>query len=194
MTTVLSPPRRYTPDDLLEMPGGDAYELVNGMLVERNMGWNASYIGGQLFGALLNYCAANPIGVPAPADASYRCFPDDPGKVRRPDASFIRVERLPPPEEREGHCSVAPDLAVEVISPRDLYSDVEEKVAEYLAAGVQIVWVVNPPTRTVRVHRADGTVSDLGEGDILLGESLLPGFECSLAELFTVPGARQPTA
>ncbi len=180
--------RRYTPEDLLAMPDGESYELVGGELVERNMGWNSSFVGGQLYGALLNYCNATGRAAATPADAGYQCFPDDPGKVRKPDASAIRTERLPAEEEREGHCRVAPDVATEVISPNDLYSEVEDKVDEYLEAGVQLVWVLNPPTRTIRIHRADGTVADLGPDDDLTGESVLPGFRCRVADLFCPAG------
>lgn len=66
----------------------------------------------------------------------------------------------------------------------DLDLEVEEKVEEYLAAGVELVWVVRPPLRSIRVHRADGTVATLHSGDSLEGESVLPGFSCPVADLF----------
>ena len=128
----------------------------------------------------------------APADASYQCYPDDPRKVRRPDVSFIRADRLPAEEDREGHCRIAPDLAVEVISPNDLYTDVDEKVEEYLAAGVRQVWVLNPSTRTLRVHRCDGTQNYLREQDELTGEDVVPGFRCRVGALFAIPTAPPP--
>ncbi|HVS40325.1 MAG TPA: Uma2 family endonuclease [Gemmataceae bacterium] len=181
--------QRCTPEDLLAMPDGDRYELVNGELVERNMGWNSSRIGGQLFFYLRAFLETIPLGRAAPADASYQCFPDAPGKVRRPDVSFIRADRLPAEEDREGHCRIAPDLAVEVISPNDLYCDVDDKVEEYLAAGVRQVWVLNPSTRTVRIHRADGTQAYLRESDELTGEDVVPGFRCRVGTLFAAPPA-----
>ena len=181
--------QRTTPEDLLAMPDGDRYELVNGELVERNMGWNSSWIGGQLFFYLTAFLEANPLGRAAPADAGYQCYPDEPRKVRRPDVSFIRADRLPAEEDREGHCRIAPDLVVEVISPNDLYYGVEDKVEEYLAAGVRLVWVVNPPTRTVRVHRIDGTQGYLREADELSGEDVVPGFRCRVGTLFATPAA-----
>jgi Uma2 family endonuclease len=186
MSTVAAK-RLYTPEDLLNMPDGDNYELVDGELVERNMGWNSSWVGGRLHYLLTAFCDANRLGLVAPADASYQCFPNSPNKVRKPDASFIRRERVPPKEEREGHCRIAPDLVAEVVSPKDTYSEVEEKVAEYLSAGVRIVWVIDPPTRTVRVHRANGTVTDLREADELDGEDVIPGFRCRVGELFLEP-------
>ncbi len=186
--------KKYTPEDLLAMPDdGKSYELVNGELVEKQMGWNSSRIGGRVYHLLESFLEANPIGRAAPADASYQCFPDDPTKVRRPDASVVRFDRLPAERgEPEGHCRVAPNLAAEVVSPNDLYSEVEEKVDEYLRANVELVWVIDPPTRSVRIHRADGTVSDVGPDGELSGEDVLPGFRCLVAALFPAPAPQSP--
>ena len=87
----------------------------------------------------------------------------------------------------DGHCRIAPDLAVEVVSPNDLaYQD--EKVAEYLGAGVPIVWVVNPNTRSVRIHRPRssprGLVSGLTSEDVIDAEDVLPGFSCPVRDFF----------
>lgn len=188
MSTVVEK-TAITPEDLLSMADGKDFELVGGELVERNMGWKSSYIGGRLHRWLGNYSEEKGLGRVAPADASYQCFAHTPEKVRRPDVSFLSFERLPLGREPEGHCPVAPDLAAEVVSPNDLYYEVEEKVAEYIAAGVRLVWVVNPATRSVRVHRSDGTVTDLEEADELSGEDVIPGFRCRVADLFAVRSA-----
>lgn len=186
MSTVATK-TRITPADLLKMPDGKDYELVDGELVERNMGWNSSRIGGELYFFLRAHNQQTPQGWVVPADASYQCFPDAPGKVRKPDVSFVRFERLSPQHEPTGHCPIAPDLAAEVVSPNDLYEEVEEKVVEYVAAGVKLVWVINPAKRSVRVHRADGTITDLGESDELNGEDVIPGFRCRVGDLFAPP-------
>lgn len=81
----------YTPEDLLAMPNGDDFELVKGELVERNIGWDASWIGGRLHHSLSTFCDAANAGWVAPADASYQCFPDDPEKVRKRQASWPAV-------------------------------------------------------------------------------------------------------
>ena len=185
MATALKP--QYTAEDLLTMPDGDNYELVDGKLVERKTGWYSSWVGGRLYLFLSTFCDANRLGLVAPADASYQCFPDSPNKVRKPDVAFIQTKRLPAPIDSEGHCPVAPDLAVEVISPNDGYSEIERKVAEYLAAGVQLIWVIDPPTKTVRIQRPDGSISHLDETDILDGEHVVPGFRCPVADLFRLP-------
>ncbi|MGQ0633709.1 MAG: Uma2 family endonuclease [Planctomycetaceae bacterium] len=178
---------KHTPGELLTLPDAQRFELVDGELVERNMGFNAVLCGGQLYALLTTYVRTNPVAVVAPADASYQCFEGDPEKVRRPDVSCILIGRLPPSQERVGHCRVAPDGVAEVVSPRDAYYDIEVKVHEYLGAGVRLVWVVNPPTRSVRVHRLDGTMADLGENDELSGEDVLPGFHCRVGDLFLLP-------
>jgi Uma2 family endonuclease len=179
---------RYTPEDLLTMPDGDRYELVNGELVERDMSFWSSYIAGVIHHVLTTYCVGRKRGWVAPEGATFQCFPDDPQKVRKADVSFIRLDRLTPEmATEEGHMSIAPDLAVEVVSPRDLYYKVDAKAEEWLAAGAQLVWVVNPRTRTVMVRRADGTATIFHENDELTGESVIPGFRCRVGELFLLP-------
>ena len=85
---------RYTPDDLLKMPDGNRYELVDGNLVERIVSLWSSYVAGRLHNLLSNHCQKNSLGWVLPEGTSYQCFPDDPERVRRPDTSFIRRERL----------------------------------------------------------------------------------------------------
>jgi Uma2 family endonuclease len=85
----------YTPEDLLTMPAGDQYELIDGRLVERNMGAWSSYVGFLLACGLKIYCNDHFLGWVWSADASYQCFPARPRLVRKPDVSFIRLGRLP---------------------------------------------------------------------------------------------------
>ena len=87
----------------------------------------------------------------------------------------------------KGHNRIAPDLAVESVSPNDLAYDVDEKVQDWLLAGTRLVWVVNPQTRTIEVHRAQRPGSIFREGDELDGEDVLPGFRCQVKELFEPP-------
>jgi Uma2 family endonuclease len=87
-------------------------------------------------------------------------------------------------EYLEGHIPIPPDLAVEVVSPNDLFYDVQQKVGEYLQAGVRLVWIVNPRTREVHVYRGDGGFQLLKNGDSLDGAEVVPGFRCPLAEIF----------
>ena len=174
----------YTPEDLLAMADGDAYELVDGQLVETKMGTKSSWVASEVLFQIRSFVKTNPEGWVL-AEASYQCFPDAPAKVRRPDVSFIRFGRLSDEELPDGHCPIAPDLAVEVTSPRDTHYEVAEKIEEYLSAGVSLVWIVNPHTRTVLVYRKDrDTVSFLHEADELSGEDVLPGFRCPVGMCF----------
>jgi Uma2 family endonuclease len=178
----------FTPDDLLRMENAINYELVDGRLVERHMGMESSEIAVRIAMLIGIFLRVQKVGKLFGADASYQCFPDAPGKVRKPDVSVVRLGRLPNDKTPTGHCAIAPDLAVEVISPGDLAYEVEEKVTEYLQAGVPLVWVVNPPTRTVRVHRPKssprGPVAELSGDDLIPGEDVLPGFSCNVSEFF----------
>jgi Uma2 family endonuclease len=184
---------RYTPEDLLAMPDGDRYELVDGNLVERNVSALSSLVAAKLIRLIGVHCEANDLAWYFSSDCGYRCFPGSPSKVRRPDASFVNRRRLPADELSEGYINIAPDLAAEVVSPNDLAYEVDEKVDEYLGAGVRLVWVVNPRRRTVSVHRADGSVSVLREHEDLDGEDVLPGFRCRVGELFPPTAAVAPS-
>jgi Uma2 family endonuclease len=177
----------FSPDELLTLPDADAYELVGGELVERKMGAKSSFIAGKVYARLERFCDDQRLGWVFPEGTSFRCFPDEPDKVRRADVSFIRFGRLAREQLPEGHLRTAPDLAVEVVSPNDLAYDVDSKVEDYLQAGVRLVWVVNPATRTVRVHRPDGPGATLRADDELTGGEVLPGFRCSIRDLFVLP-------
>jgi Uma2 family endonuclease len=177
----------YTPEDLLTLPDVEGYELVDGQLVEKPMGFRASRVGGRLYTRLYLFSEEHQLGWVLPADTSYQCFPDAPKKVRKPDVSFIRAERLPADDEPEGHCPLAPDLAVEVVSPNDVFKDISSKVGEYLAAGVRLVWVIDPVLQRVLVYRADGSGSILNASDDLSGEDVVPGFVVRIGELFRPP-------
>ncbi len=172
----------FTPDDLLTMPGGDQFELVDGHLVERGMGSWASAVEIKLVILIHHAITPKGLGNVFGSGASYQCFSGN--KVRKPDASFILAGRLPDGRIPVGHIKVVPDLAVEVVSPTDLQYEVDRKVAEYLEAGVQLVWVINPDTRVVLIYRLDGSISGVREGGELDGEGAVPGFRCSVSDLF----------
>ncbi len=172
----------FTPADLLTMPDGDRYELVDGHLVERSMGTWAGYVESKLFVLLYNFAIVRQLGIVFTSAASYQCFTGN--RVRKPDVSFILAGRLLADRVPEGHIPIAPDLAVEVVSPTDIQYDVDRKVAEYLEVGVKLVWVINPDTRVVLIFRADGSISGVREGGELDGEGAVPGFRCRVADLF----------
>ena len=193
MNAIAIPPL-YTPEELQRLPDNNNYELIDGRLVEKDMGGEASFVGWRIGTLVGRYLDDHPCGWGLQSNAGYQCFPHRPNLVRKPDVSFIRRGRLPGERIPRGNIRIAPDLAVEVVSPNDLYYEVDEKVTEYLHAGVSLVWVVNPDARTVHVYRPDQTVSRLDAGDELDGGTVLPGFRCRVAELFPVVPAEGDSA
>lgn len=191
MPVLAAPPTRppaleLTPDDLLRLPDGEHCELVDGHLVEKEMGFLTSEVTAEVQFRIRAVVREGKLGWAPAQECGYQCFPDDPGKVRKPDASFIAYARLPLEAAHEGWVRIPPDLAVEVVSPNDPFEDVQRKVREYLGAGVALIWVVSPAGGTVMVYRQDGRHSLLGESDTLTGDDVLPGFSVPVAELFPV--------
>lgn len=107
-----------------------------------------------------------------------------PHTVRSPDASFVRFNRLPQEGIGPGFLKLAPDLAVEVLSPSESASDLEEKLDDYRACGTPLIWVVDPVRRTVMIVASDSPVRWLHEADTLDGDEVIPGFLCGVAEIF----------
>ena len=104
--------------------------------------------------------------------------------VRSPDASFVAAGRLPGDRGPAGFIEMAPDLAVEVLSPADRRREVLGKVGEFLDAGSRLVWVLDPEQRTAAAYRSPTDVRRLGENDCLDGEDVIPGFACVLGDIF----------
>ena len=186
LTTADAPPTEVTLSDaeldqLLDQTGA---EFIDGQLKEKSMGAESEGIGSELQGTLWAFVHANRLGRVFNPATPYRCFPSDPRQVRKPDVSFVAAARLPAGGLPRGNLTFAPDLAVEVISPTDKYEDVEQKVADYRSAGVRLIWVVNPATRSVLIRRLDRTCAELDAAGTLDGEDVVPGFACRVAELF----------
>jgi Uma2 family endonuclease len=177
--------RLMTADELLRLPRGrQRYELVRGEL--RTMppgGWEHGCESVAVADSLSPYVRRQRLGRVASGDTGFR-LESDPDTVRAPDRAFVRRDRLPSREVGRGYFPGAPDLAVEVISPNDLYTEVDEKVAEWLEHGTQMVLVVNPRRRTVAVHRPGQPVRILGVNDAVDGEDVVPGWTMSVRDIF----------
>jgi len=173
------------PDDLLNLPDGESYELIDGHLVEKLMGAESEFIGATILTILNNYMRAHKHGYVFGSQTGYRCFSVRKNLVRKPDVSCVLRGRFSGEVIPKGDISIPPDLAVEVVSPNDLYEAVEIKVGEYLEAGVRLVWVVCPATKSIIVRRPNKTANTLDATDSLSGEDVLPGFSCSVGEVFS---------
>lgn len=174
-----------TVEQLLRMPDdGNRYELVAGEL--RKMvpaGWRHGDVGGRLH-SLLGHCIVeNRLGKVFSAETGF-LLARDPDTVRAPDVAFIHRDHLPAEEPAEAFWPGAPDLAVEVVSPGETISDVDEKVQGWLDAGVAAVWVVNPKWESVTVYRSPADIKTLTKDDGLDGEDVVPGFRCRVRDIF----------
>jgi len=157
-------------------------ELVRGVLVVREpAGYQHGDVAMRLAVAIFAHVEARGLGRVFAAETGFT-LARNPDTVRAPDVAFISAARLPDPPPR-GFAELAPDLAVEVLSPDDRPGEVLAKVADWLNAGARLVWVVDPVRVVARVYRADGSESVLGETDALRGEDLLPGFEYPLSAI-----------
>jgi len=174
-----------TAEQLLAMPDdGRRYELVRGELIEMSPTHESH---GRREGRLLvrvgNFVYEHRLGEVYPGDAGFQ-LERDPDTVRAPDVAFVSRDRLRPIDEATGYFPGAPDLAVEIVSPSETAGDVLAKVADYLKAGTRLVWVYYPRTGKLSVFRPDGSLAELGSGDTLSGEDVLPGFAVTVGELF----------
>lgn len=178
----MTAPALMTADELERLPGtGKRRELVRGhLIISEPPGFRHGDIVANLTFAISSFVRPRNLGRVL-AESGYVLF-TGPDTVRGPDASFVRHERVPDPIPR-GFARFAPDLAIEVLSPSNRPGEILEKVADYLNAGTQLVWVVDPDRRQARIHRADGTISTVSEKEVLDGENVLPGFTCALAEI-----------
>ena len=177
-----------TAEELLRLPDdGLRHELVRGEL--RTMspaGFEHGSVTARVHVALWNFVDPRGLGQVVVGEVGFR-LTNDPDTVRAPDVAFVRAERLREIGRPRGYWPGAPDLVVEVISPHDLYTEVDEKVAEWLEYGARLVLVVNPRRRTVAVHRPGQPVRILTEDDALDGEDVVPGWLLPVRDLFEQP-------
>lgn len=111
---------------------------------------------------------------------------DDPDSVRGPDVSFWSFGRLPKDHDPAVYAEVPADLCVEVRSPSNSAKGLRAKAAEYLRAGVRMVWVIDPEDRSVTVFRKPGRGLTVWDDEVLDGEDVLPGFACPVSKLFAL--------
>jgi Uma2 family endonuclease len=157
-------------------------ELVDGTLVEKPMGAIESGLASLIVHHLLTYLEGNDLGAVFGADGMLRLAP---GLVRAPDVSFVRWHKLPGRVwPRDPIPGFGPCLAVEVLSESNTRPEMQRKTGEYFGHGAELVWLVDPRRREVRVHTSPADVSTLHEGDTLDGGTLLPGLSIPVTALF----------
>jgi Uma2 family endonuclease len=177
-----------TAEELLRMPDdGLRRELIHGEVkTMAPAGHQHGKVAQRIAALLWQYVAAHKLGEVYAAETGFK-LASNPDHVRAPDAAFVRRERVIAVGETEGFWPGAPDLAIEVISPSDSFSDVEEKVFDWLDAGTRavVVVVVNPKKRSVTLYRSVSDVRVIGEKELLNVEDVVPGWSLLVQDLFT---------
>ena len=174
-----------TAEELLALPDdGFCYELLRGTL--RKMapaGGRHGFLASEIGAELRNHVKSNGLGRVFAAETGF-LLASDPDTVRTPDAAFVCSERVEEVGSVEGYWPGAPDLAAEVISPNDRYTEVEAKIMEWLDAGTRMVVVLDPRRRAVTVYRSRDDIAVLTTDDVLRGGEVVPGWSVPVRDLF----------
>lgn len=181
---LIPPPGTATEKDVLnvERREGKICELVDGVLVEKAMGFDESNLAGWMIYLLYRFLVEHDLGTLGGADGTLRLTP---GLVRIPDVSFISWDQLPNREiPKEPIPDLYPDLAVEVLSRKNTPAEIDRKLHEYFRSGTRLAWVIDPRKRCVRVYTAPNQSRLLTEEQSLDGGDVLPGLSLSLREVF----------
>jgi Uma2 family endonuclease len=164
-------------------------ELVDGVLVEKPLGYYESRLAMVLGYFLESFLEGKDLGIVLAPDGMIRI---EPGQVRLPDVCFFSWSHFPgrllPPG---AILNRTPDLAVEIISPSNTEREMERKRREYFAGGATLIWQVYPATRRVRVYTTPDIMTELGEDETLDGAPVLPGFSLPIRRWFERAGQRQ---
>ena len=174
-----------TAEQLLELPDqGRRYELVRGELRMMSPGgFQHGRIAARVVSLLEQHVRQHQLGAVCGAETGF-LLSRNPDTVLAPDAAFVNWERLAPHEQSTGYLPLAPDLVVEVISPQDRFSQVEEKARRWLAAGTRLVLLVDPGQQRVHVLRDPRQVIVLAEDELLDATDVVPGWQVPVRELF----------
>jgi Uma2 family endonuclease len=177
------PPGMATEQDALKIRDQEdrLCELVDGVLVEKTMGYYEACLAGILLQWINNFLDQQPLGFAMAPDGPLRILPN---RIRLPDVSVILWSRIPNRRlPREAVFRLAPDLAVEILSQGNTPGEMQMKLSEYRRAGVRLIWYIDPAGRTATVYMPDGRSEVLDENGVLDGGDVLPGFSFVLREL-----------
>jgi Uma2 family endonuclease len=157
------------------------FELVEGVLVEKTMGWRESLIAMEIVKLLATHVDAHDLGAVTGPDGMMQLFA---GLVRMPDVAFVTWDRARSANAgSEAAPLMAPDLAVEVLSRSNTDREMQRKLQEYLDSGVRLVWFVDLEARSVTVYDSDGAAKVIDTSGEIEGGAVLPGFSLPVADL-----------
>ena len=174
-----------TAEQFYEMPDDDLrHDLVEGEVRSISLaGGEHGKIALRLAARMLAHAEAHGLGEVAAAETGF-VLARDPDTVLGSDIAFVRAQRVPPGGVPKKHWPIAPDIAVEIVSPGDRAGELDRKVASYLQARVRLVWVLYPDKQQVVVHSPNEAKRTLAHGDVLEGADVLPEFSCPVRELW----------
>lgn len=177
------PPGTAAEKDVLEAgKQGLLCELVDGVLVEKPMGYSESVLAAYLITQLNTFILSRNLGLVTGEQGTMRLYA---GLVRIPNVAFTSWDRLPNRRvPQEPIPQLAPDLAVEVLSWSNTPGEMERKRRDYFTAGIRLVWLADPNSRTVDVYTSETQFTRLTEADVLDGGVVLPGFRLPLRDWF----------
>jgi Uma2 family endonuclease len=181
-----TPAKLLTAEEYLRLPDlGVPTELVRGEIVEMNRpGFRHGVVCGIIAGTVREFAKSRSLGRIATNDSGV-VTERGPDTVRGPDVAYYSYQRVPKGQTPKGYPDQRPEITFEVLSPDDRWKDVHAKVAEYLAAGVDVVVVVDPDSETAHVSFPDQPGRILEANDRLEFPGILPGFSVSVAELLS---------
>jgi Uma2 family endonuclease len=181
---MFPPPGTATENDVLTAEGhtGRICELIDGVLVEKTMGYLESLVAAEIIYLLKTFLKTHDLGIVLGEAGTLRILPH---QVRVPDVCFIAWERFPNRQlPREPIPVLVPDLAIEVLSEGNTEQEMQRKLHDYFTAGVRLVWYIDPRSRSAKSYTAENQCVEVAEAQTLLGGDVLPGFELSLSTLF----------
>ncbi|MCK6626096.1 MAG: Uma2 family endonuclease [Anaerolineae bacterium] len=172
-----------TGEELLELGDIGPCELIEGRIVPMTpTGDEHGSYEGNLYYVLRSFVDSHKLGKVRVGEVGIY-IRRNPDTVRGADVIFISNERYAQKKSSD-FLDVAPDLVVEILSPNDKWTEVTQKLREYFAIGVRLVWVADPQARCVYAYRSLTEVREFTENDELLGDEVLPGFSEKVARLF----------
>jgi Uma2 family endonuclease len=186
------PPGLATEEHVVQLAAHEdrLYELEDGVLVEKAVGWYESLVAVLIVTELNKFLETNDLGQVLGADGTLRILP---GIVKIPDVSFLSWSRFPKEGlSRRPIPSLVPDLAVEVLSETNTPQEMARKRKQYFRAGVRLVWQIDPAARTAEAYTSPADVCRVDENGTLDGGDVLPGFRLSLRDLFARADRRGP--